>query len=80
MQETQVRSPGGEDPPEQEMATCSSPLAGKFHGQRSLADYTPWGHNESDMTEHTHTLRQEGEIGHLTEGSMEHHGHYTWCP
>ena len=51
MQETQVRSPGGEDPPEQEMATCSSPLAGKFHGQRSLAGYSPWGHKELDTTE-----------------------------
>ena len=24
---------------------------GEFHGQRSLADYRPWGHKESDMTE-----------------------------
>ena len=23
----------------------------KLHGQRSLADYSPWGHKESDMTE-----------------------------
>ena len=23
----------------------------KFHGQRSLAGYSPWGHEESDMTE-----------------------------
>ena len=34
-------------------------LPGKFHGQRSLAGYSPWGHKESDMTEwlytHTHT-------------------------
>ena len=27
---------------------------GKFHGQRSLVDYTPCGHKESDMTEHAH--------------------------
>ena len=27
-------------------------LPGKFHGQRSLADYcSPWGHKKSDMTE-----------------------------
>ena len=26
----------------------------KSHGQRSLAGYRPWGHEESDMTEHTH--------------------------
>ena len=23
----------------------------KFHGQRSLVGYSPWGHKESDMTE-----------------------------
>ena len=28
-------------------------LPGQFHGQRSLAGYSPWGHKESDMTEHT---------------------------
>ena len=22
----------------------------KFHGQRSLAGYSPWGHKESDLT------------------------------
>ena len=27
-------------------------LPGKFHGQRSLADYSRWGHKESVMTEH----------------------------
>ena len=26
-------------------------LAGKSHGQWNLADYGPWGHKESDMTE-----------------------------
>ena len=26
-------------------------LPGKFHGQRSLAGYSPWGCKESDMTE-----------------------------
>ena len=29
-------------------------LLGKFHGQRILAGYSPWGH-ELDMTEHTST-------------------------
>ena len=24
---------------------------GEFHGQRSLVDYSPWGHKELDMTE-----------------------------
>ena len=26
-------------------------LPGEFHGQRSLAGYSPWSHTESDMTE-----------------------------
>ena len=26
-------------------------LHGEFHGQRSLAGYSPWGHKESDTTE-----------------------------
>ena len=30
-------------------------LPGKFHGQKSLAGYSPWGHKESDTTEHTYT-------------------------
>ena len=29
-------------------------LPGKFHGQRSLVGYSPWGHKELDKTEHTH--------------------------
>ena len=28
-------------------------LPGKFHGQRSLAGYSPWGRRESDTTDHT---------------------------
>ena len=27
----------------------------KFHEQRSLADYSPWGHKESDHTEQLST-------------------------
>ena len=30
-------------------------LPGKSHRQRSLAGNSPWGHKESDTTEHTHT-------------------------
>ena len=26
-------------------------LPGEFHGQRSLVDYSPWGHKELDTTE-----------------------------
>ena len=28
-------------------------LSGKFHGQRSLACCSPWGHKESDTTKHS---------------------------
>ena len=43
MQETWVRSLGWEDLLEKGEATHSSILPGKFHGQRSLAGYSPWG-------------------------------------
>ena len=33
------------------MATLSSNLAWRIHGQRSLAGYSPWGCKESGMTE-----------------------------
>ena len=55
MQETQeacVQSLGREDPLEQETATHSVFLPGKFHGQRSLAGYSPWGCRELDTKEH----------------------------
>ena len=33
-------------------------LAGESHGQKSLADYSPWGRKELDTTEqlNTHTI------------------------
>ena len=46
-----VRSLGQEDPLQKGMATHSSILAWKFHGQRRLAGYTPWGLKELDMAE-----------------------------
>ena len=57
MQETWVRSLGGGDPLEQEVATHSSILAPVFllqysvesHGQRSQTGYSPWDGKESDM-------------------------------
>ena len=35
-------------------------LPGKFHGQGSLAGYSPWGCKESDMTERTCMPPSEG--------------------
>ena len=57
MQETQglrVLSLGQEDPLEEEMATHSSILAWRIP-QRSPVGYRPWGRQESDAAEHTHT-------------------------
>ena len=38
---------------EEEMATYSSILAGKFHGERTLVGCSLWGHKELEATEHT---------------------------
>ena len=43
--------PGQEDPLERERLLTPVFLSGEFHGQRSLAGYSPWGHKEPDMTE-----------------------------
>ena len=51
MQETWVQSLGCEVPLKKEMATHSSILAWKIHGQMSLAGYSPWGYRVSDTTE-----------------------------
>ena len=48
MWETGVRSLGQEDSPQQPTPVLSP---GKFHGQRSLVGYSPWGRQESDTTE-----------------------------
>ena len=58
MQETQFQPLGWEDPLEEGMATHSSILAWRIHGQRSLAGYSPRVCKESDTTEaaeHAHT-------------------------
>ena len=46
-----VQSLGQEYPLEEEMATYSSVLGGKSHGQRSLEGYSPRGHKE--LNRHT---------------------------
>ena len=58
MQETWAQTLGREDPLEKGTATHSSILAwrpvllpGKPHVQRSLVDYSPWGHKDLDTTE-----------------------------
>ena len=52
MQETQVRSLGQDDPLEKEKATLSSIIALRIPWtERSLVGCSPWGFQESDVTE-----------------------------
>ena len=51
VQETQVQSLSREYPLEKGMAPHSNILAWRIHGQRSLADYSPWSRKELDTTE-----------------------------
>ena len=44
------RSPDQEDPLEKEMQSTPEFLLEEPHGQRNLVGYSPWGHQESDMT------------------------------
>ena len=49
-QETWVQPLGQEDPLEKRKWQPTPVFVpGEFHGQRSLAGYSPWGHKESDM-------------------------------
>ena len=48
MQETRVQSWDGEIPWRREWQSIPVFLPGKFHGQRSLGGYRPWGHKASD--------------------------------
>ena len=49
------RSPGGGHGNPLQDSCLENP-----HGQRSLADYSPWDHKESDTTESTYHARMEG--------------------
>ena len=64
-----AQSLGREDAWRREQQPIPVFLLGKFHGQRSLVGYSPWGHKESDSTEHTciHThIQSYNIIGHYT--------------
>ena len=47
---------------EKEMATPVF-FPAEFHVQRSLVGYSPWSHNESDMTERLTLLHSMGAVG-----------------
>ena len=83
MQEMWVQSLGQEDPLEKVIATHSNILAWRIP-QKSLADYSPWGHKESDITKRL-TLSMlllefrvtEGEFTIL--GLYREAGHVPYC-
>ena len=47
----------------------------RFHGQRSLAAYSPWGHKEVDMTECAHTKRQCSDKKKKEKSACQFRGH-----
>ena len=59
MQETWVGSLAWEEPLEKGILTPVF-LPREFHGQRSLAGYSPWGHKDSDVTSSFHFLSSDG--------------------
>ena len=74
MQETQAWSLGQKDyPGEGNDKPLQYFLPGKFHGQRSLAGYSPRGHKESDTSEqltHTHIQLGHAESSYTVPGKV----------
>ena len=54
LRETRIQSLGREDSLEKGMATYSSILAWRIHGQRSLLGYSPWVHKDLDTLSNFH--------------------------
>ena len=52
---------GWEDPLKEGMQPTPVFLPGESHGRRSLADNSPWGHKELDMTERLSTQHGSSE-------------------
>ena len=46
----------GRSPGERKQQPIPVLLPGNSHGQRSLLDYSPWDHKESDTTERLHPI------------------------
>ena len=69
--ETWVQSLGWEDPWCRKWQHTSVFLPGKSHGQRSLADYSPWSHKESDMTERLSTAEHRASPTEQTDTFMD---------
>ena len=65
MQETWVWSLGWEHPWRRKRQPPPVFWPGELHGQRNLASYKPWDHEESDTTDrltHTHTYRRINKV------------------
>ena len=71
MQETQVWSLGPEDTLKEVMTIHSSILSEESHGQRSMADYSPWSHKELDTTEWLNTSSCPGSSVVETPAAMQ---------
>ena len=64
------------------MAIYSSILPGELHGQRILADYSPWDCRESDSTEQLTDVQNgrtysESESHAVVSNSLQPHGLYS---
>ena len=75
--------PGSERSLEEEMATCSSILTWKIHGQRSLVDYGPWGPKSwtrlnNWVCMHAEREREREDLGSTDEQEAKLHCSSLW--
>ena len=70
MQENRFRSLGWEDPWRRKRQPTPVFLLGEFHGQRSLEDYSPWGHKKSDTTERLTQQQQKIKLQQTLFGAL----------
>ena len=81
MLETQVWSQVRKIPWRRKWQPTVAFLPGKFHGQRNLAGYSPWGHKELDTTEwltHTQDATRDDHTKLRKSEKNKHHITYTW--
>ena len=78
-QETWVQSLGWEDPLEKEMATHSSSLSWKCHGQRSPAGSNPWSDTELVIIECTHMERDRRALWAEWSSGKKQWTKCRWC-
>ena len=54
-------------------------LPREFHGQRSLAGYSPWAHKESDTTERLYNKQQQKQTKQLLRHGENSNSHTLIC-